>query len=181
MNFPAAVQKIIDQLPAVQHRPFDRLEKGKPFGAGQSVLEKSNLKPLAQGALYLYFDCFEEAHNIANDHEGSPEGNWIHAILHRREPDAWNSKYWYARVRIPKKLSQEIAQEALKQLGKEPPRELETFQKKLSKSGEWEPEAFVDLCDKARKEDPVSGAYKLLAGIQEAEWRGLLNHILAKT
>ncbi|HUO57838.1 MAG TPA: hypothetical protein VMV05_06640 [bacterium] len=178
MQFPVAVAKILELAGKAPGRPLDRLEKGKPLTAGQLAVAKSGLNLLAQGALYLYFDCFEEAHNIANDHEGSLEGNWIHAILHRREPDAWNSKYWYARVRLPKKASQALAQEALQRLGKAPPKELEDFQKKLTKSGEWEPEAFVDICDKVRKEAPNSEPYKLLAAIQEAEWKGLLETVL---
>ena len=42
-----------------------------------------------------------QAHQIANDHEGTVIGNWLHAIAHRREPDASNSKYWYHRVEGP--------------------------------------------------------------------------------
>jgi hypothetical protein len=26
---------------------------------------------------------------------------WIHAYLHRKEPDIWNSKYWYRRCGRP--------------------------------------------------------------------------------
>jgi hypothetical protein len=26
---------------------------------------------------------------------------WIHAYLHRKEPDIWNSKYWYRRCDRP--------------------------------------------------------------------------------
>jgi hypothetical protein len=26
---------------------------------------------------------------------------WIHAYLHRKEPDIWNAKYWYRRCGKP--------------------------------------------------------------------------------
>ena len=26
---------------------------------------------------------------------------WIHAYLHRREPDLWNAKHWYSRAKKP--------------------------------------------------------------------------------
>jgi hypothetical protein len=26
---------------------------------------------------------------------------WIHAYLHRKEPDIWNAKYWYQRCGKP--------------------------------------------------------------------------------
>ena len=154
-------------------RPLSRLERGKPVAPGRDAVLKSSLDPLVQSALFLYFDCFVESHNIAQDHEGTV-GNWLHAIAHRREPDAWNSKYWYARVKIPPKVSQEIAQGALKVLETDPSQELAALRKKLVNSGEWEPETFVELCDKARKEDPKKLTYKTLAQIQEIEWRALL-------
>jgi hypothetical protein len=175
-DLPVEIEKILE-LVSGKDRPLDRLVKGKPLAKGRKAVAQSSLVPLAQSALYIYFDCFEEAHNIAQDREGTA-GNWLHAIAHRREPDAGNSKYWYARVKIPMKVSQGIAQEALKVLGAQPPKDLESFQKKLAKSGEWEPEAFVSLCDKIRKEDSKSPAYQALARVQEVEWRGLLEYVL---
>ena len=26
---------------------------------------------------------------------------WIHAYLHRKEPDLWNAEYWYSRAKKP--------------------------------------------------------------------------------
>lgn len=39
---------------------------------------------------------WDAAHQIAQDYSDST-ANWIHAVLHKIEGDAWNSKYWYAR------------------------------------------------------------------------------------
>jgi hypothetical protein len=36
------------------------------------------------------------AHNIAQDYNTSI-ACWIHAVLHKMEPDEWNSRYWYTR------------------------------------------------------------------------------------
>ena len=47
--------------------------------------------------LWLYFDYLDESHTISQD-LGTAEGSFWHAIMHRREPDAWNSKYWWQRV-----------------------------------------------------------------------------------
>ena len=41
---------------------------------------------------------WEEAHNIAQEIE-TPDGSWIHALLHLIEGDAGNAAYWYARAR----------------------------------------------------------------------------------
>jgi hypothetical protein len=37
---------------------------------------------------------WDSAHSIV---QRMSDGNamWIHAYLHRKEPDIWNSKYWY--------------------------------------------------------------------------------------
>jgi len=39
---------------------------------------------------------WDASHNIAQDYSDST-ANWIHAVLHKIEGDAWNSRYWYAR------------------------------------------------------------------------------------
>ena len=164
--------------------PFARLEQGKPVPKGREAVaglvekDKETAKTLLiQSALYIGFDCFEEAHNIAQDNEG-PVGNWLHAILHRREPDAGNSKYWYARVKAPAKIYEGIGKKALAYLRENPDPKLESLAKKMEKSKAWEPEAFVDLTDKFRQKDKDSPAYRTLAKIQEIEWLGLVEFIL---
>lgn len=42
-------------------------------------------------------DRWEEAHNIAQDIH-TPDGSWIHALLHLIEGDTGNAGYWYARA-----------------------------------------------------------------------------------
>src|SRR5262249_42605713 len=51
----------------------------------------------ALAGLYLYFSCIDDAHNIAQSID-TPEGSFWHGIVHRQEPDAWNSGYWFRRV-----------------------------------------------------------------------------------
>lgn len=40
---------------------------------------------------------WEQAHRIAQD-DGSRNGSWVHANLHREEGDIGNAGYWYARA-----------------------------------------------------------------------------------
>ncbi len=40
---------------------------------------------------------WEAAHRIVQ-HWDTPEANWIHAYLHRKEGDTWNANYWYDRA-----------------------------------------------------------------------------------
>ncbi len=181
MPWPRPIQKVLALIPPGEARPFDFLQRGKPVGKGLKAVSALGAKEggalLLKGALYLYFDGFEEAHQIAQDHEGVA-GNWIHAFLHRREPDAGNSLYWYRRTAIPKPFSREIVDHVRLILGKKPANGLEELKKKVETSKIWEPESFVNLADQYRREDPSSPAYRVLAEIQEAEWQVLLKYQL---
>src|SRR5262245_40351802 len=47
--------------------------------------------------LWLRFNHLDESHVISQELH-TPEGSAWHAVMHRREPDAWNSKYWWRKV-----------------------------------------------------------------------------------
>jgi hypothetical protein len=55
---------------------------------------KESLKLAVSHALVGEWDA---SHNIAQDYSDAM-ANWIHAVLHKIEGDAWNSRYWYART-----------------------------------------------------------------------------------
>ena len=40
---------------------------------------------------------WDKSHKIVQEY-GDPMACWIHAVLHKIEGDAWNSRYWYART-----------------------------------------------------------------------------------
>jgi hypothetical protein len=40
---------------------------------------------------------WDRSHKIVQEY-GDPMACWIHAVLHKIEGDAWNSRYWYART-----------------------------------------------------------------------------------
>ncbi|MGI9177199.1 MAG: hypothetical protein ACR2IT_05015 [Pirellulales bacterium] len=40
---------------------------------------------------------WDEAHEIAQRYEGDAAADWLHAVLHKIEGDAGNSRYWYRR------------------------------------------------------------------------------------
>ena len=47
----------------------------------------------------LWYDLngdWDMAHSIVQA-LSDVNANWIHAYLHRKEPDIWNAKYWYNR------------------------------------------------------------------------------------
>jgi len=118
--------------------------------------------------LYLWHDHLPESHTISQSIP-SPTGSFWHAIMHRREGDFSNSKYWYARCEnhpasafIAARVNQEIA--AL-------PADKEIL--RLT-HGTWNPSAFVDLVARIHQQ-PSDPRRQLAIAIQRIEWRGLFD------
>ena len=44
---------------------------------------------------------WSQAHAAAQQQEGDPGCDWVHAYLHRQEGDLANARYWYRRARQP--------------------------------------------------------------------------------
>jgi len=38
------------------------------------------------------------AHTIAQQQEDDPTACWLHAVLHKMEPDEENARYWYGKA-----------------------------------------------------------------------------------
>ena len=57
--------------------------------------------------LALWHDArgdWDAAHQVAQDVAGE-DGAWVHAYLHRKEPDESNARYWYRQAgRSPSRL-----------------------------------------------------------------------------
>ena len=92
-DYPPAVAELL----ALEHPTS--LGPGTPAGALRAKLATAcaSLPPACAAGLWLRFDFLDESHAVSQDLE-SADGSFWHAIMHRREPDAGNSKYWFRRV-----------------------------------------------------------------------------------
>ena len=70
----------------------------------------SNLSDCLKSLWWSQKGDWERAHGIAQD-EGSQEGDWIHAYLHRVEGDLGNAAYWYNRASRPVKRNDSLQEE----------------------------------------------------------------------
>ena len=61
------------------------------------ALKDSSLADAVKSALLLWNDALDDSHDISQGVR-SKTGSYWHGIMHRREPDYSNSKYWFARV-----------------------------------------------------------------------------------
>ena len=119
--------------------------------------------------LWLWHDWLDESHTISQSLH-SPTGSFWHAIMHRREGDFSNSKYWYARCQNHPVLAQ-LANNASQLLHSLP------ADKALLRlmSGGWNPNAFVDLVESVEA-DPKNPKHAPAISLQQLEWRLLFDH-----
>jgi hypothetical protein len=120
-------------------------------------------------AAWLLGDYLDESHKISQDIE-TPSGSFWHGIMHRREGDFSNAKYWFRRVGKHPVLDL-VGQRAAEMAAV---RGEERLVKKLVTGGAWDPLAFIDLV-----ETSVRGhgeARELCLNIQQAEWELLFDY-----
>ncbi len=120
----------------------------------------------------LFHDHHEAAHELVQAGENR-DASYVHAILHRREPDFWNSKYWFRRVgRHP--IFVALGRAAA---GRLQPRGRATLAATLAPGGEWDPLAFVDACAASAAARATDAP--LLTEIQQIEFELLAAHLIA--
>lgn len=132
-------------------------------------------------ALYLANDNLDLAHKLVQTHEGHPTCDWVHAIVHRREGDYSNSKYWVRRVgahpayhglqaRATRLLDEEGVPKAASG-------SLATALDKIRTQGEWNGYLFVDAVSMQESGDGDDESRRLLERLQHLEWQCLMRYL----
>jgi len=153
----------------------------RPGTAGESELNRkldeffaaqklsANIQPLLRSAALLWHDHLDASHTISQGIE-TREGSWLHGIMHRREPDYGNAKYWFHRVG---------QHAAFPKLAKRAADLMSEHGDSLFEGGKWDPFAFIDeveQAERAKDEEVIS----VLRQIQAAEFDVLLESIFSQ-
>jgi hypothetical protein len=114
----------------------------------------------------LWHDDHDGAHELCQGHEGHAGCDYVHALVHRREGDSANAKYWFREVG-PHPIQDALVQ-AADGLGLAA----------LGEGGRWQAGRLVDACARALAGPPAGRA--ALMRLQAEEFRLLGEHLAAR-
>jgi hypothetical protein len=94
-----ACRPLFEALPLEQAMPHLTGSHPKYTALVQEILQDPVLasRPELAAGLWLYVDDLERSHAVCQEIE-TPTGSYWHGIMHRREGDYSNSRYWHRRA-----------------------------------------------------------------------------------
>jgi len=110
-----------------------------------------NMARCSLAGVWLLHDFLDESHAISQ-HIATPTGSYWHGIMHRREGDFSNAKYWFDRV------------------GDHP-----VFAELAATDGSaWDAHRLVDECERALRDGDLQ-QIAALRQVQQREWQALFD------
>jgi hypothetical protein len=138
----------------------------------QAVIRSKIEATAMESGLHQFHGDLDQSHQLAQSIEGQGKhnGDYWHAIMHRREPDFGNSQYWFRRVgRHP--VFVPLAQEAAAVARQSSNSDLAEWLPRVIPNGAWNPLAFVD-CVAAAATRPADDAFRV--AVEEIQYREML-------
>jgi hypothetical protein len=165
----AAVRKCVSKL-LTRQEPAVLVPKGPWSPELQREIQqldagKDNASLAVKAGLLLWNDDLDGCHKIAQD-LADEFGAYLHGVMHRREPDYGNSKYWFRKVG-EHPLFPQLHAAARELLGDAAG--LDDYRKALTAGKNWDPYRMIDWCESAGEELEVS----FLRAVQAIEIQGL--------
>ena len=118
---------------------------------------------------WLVYDFLDESHTISQGIE-TGSGSFWHGVMHRREGDFSNAKYWFRRVGSHDVLEQ-LGQHVVA-LGADA--SARALAERIAPKGQFDPYAMVDACQAAIRQGGAAEAF--CRRVQQAEWELLFAH-----
>ncbi len=134
---------------------------------GNRLVRDDDMADCCRAGLWLLHDFLDESHTISQSIPSS-SGSYWHGIMHRREPDYSNAKYWFRRV------GQHAIYSTLCAAAQEIARRYTTDRESsyLMDQAAWDPYRFIDLCEAASR---GKANVPLCREIAQVEWRILFD------
>ena len=146
---------------------LDALTMEQAFG-GKSIADL-DMATCVISAVWLLHDFLDQSHSISQS-IGTTSGSFWHGIMHRREGDFSNAKYWFRNVgrhRTFDRLAARAAELAERAADSD-------AADLLAAQRDWDPFAFIDLCEAATRGRQENVA--LCIDVQQAEWELLFDN-----
>ncbi len=169
-------QRLAELGPGLPERQrYDALRQLTPqrLFAPRTVRD-ADMAAACQAALWLYFDFLDESHTISQGID-TVTGSFWHGMMHRREGDYDNAKYWFRRVGAHpvyeplRAAAAEIATQEAAASGRcDPAAEF------LATQPRWDAARFVDLCRRVVRDG--CPCESLCRQVQLREWQLLFDY-----
>lgn len=139
---------------------------------GESV-KNTTFGDAIKSGLLLWNDALDESHNISQE-LANQTGSYWHGIMHRREPDYSNAKYWFGRVGTHPifPLLRERALAILNEIP-DPSDALARMAQTIETEAQWDAYQFIDWCQ-AAESDAAADVTRFLQQVQAEEIKLLL-------
>lgn len=133
--------------------------------SGGGVIRDIGLLSLVRAALFYAIDALGESHRIVQQSDGDLAA-YLHGMLHRREGDFDNARYWFRRAgELPFFASLHSA--------------TIPHSEEMAKQPGWDPYLFTGLCEQEKFGDDTQ--HRSLVALQRAEFEALFDYLWRQT